>query len=167
MTKEQFISRLKIKLAGLPEKDISERLAFYAEMIDDRIESGLSEEDAIAEVGSADAVASEIINEIARAVTLDKKNENEKLSPLKITLIILGAPLWFPLLLTGLAVMISVYAVIWSLVATVFAIELPFYIFSFISKYLALACKYTLRSATYLTKEGVSFAMKIFKGDAI
>ena len=45
MTKNEFISRLRARLSGLPKDEIRERLAFYGEMIDDRIEEGLSEEE--------------------------------------------------------------------------------------------------------------------------
>ena len=60
MTKQEFLSRLREGLSGLPEDDIAERLTFYGEMIDDRIEDGLSEEEAVAEVGSVDDIAAQI-----------------------------------------------------------------------------------------------------------
>ena len=47
MNKQEFLSQLRKGLAGLPQNDIEERLAFYGEMIDDRIEEGLSEEEAV------------------------------------------------------------------------------------------------------------------------
>ena len=47
MTKIQFIMDLYEKLSGLPQDDVDERLNFYSEMIDDRIEDGKTEEEAI------------------------------------------------------------------------------------------------------------------------
>ena len=61
MTKQEFIGELRAQLAPLPPKDIEERLVFYSEMIDDRIEDGLSEEDAVSQIGSVDGIASQIL----------------------------------------------------------------------------------------------------------
>ena len=52
MTKIEFILSLSRALQGLPQSDVTERLEFYNEMIDDRIEDGLSEEEAVAAIGS-------------------------------------------------------------------------------------------------------------------
>ena len=46
MNKKEFLSELQSKLCGLPQKDVDEHLSFYSEAIDDRIEDGLSEEEA-------------------------------------------------------------------------------------------------------------------------
>ena len=52
MNKQEFLSRLRKQLKGLEDKE--ERITFYSEMIDDRMEEGLSEEEAVAAVGSLD-----------------------------------------------------------------------------------------------------------------
>ena len=44
MDKQAFLNRLREGLNGLPQDDIAERLNFYSEMIDDRVENGMSEE---------------------------------------------------------------------------------------------------------------------------
>ena len=44
MRKQEFIAVLRKKLSALPRRDAEERIAFYSEMIDDRIEEGLLEE---------------------------------------------------------------------------------------------------------------------------
>ena len=64
MNKQEFLTRLRKGLSGLPQEDIEERLTFYSEMIDDRIEEGLSEEEAVAAIGSPDEIAEQIIGEI-------------------------------------------------------------------------------------------------------
>ena len=46
MNKREFLASLRNGLYGLPQDDIEERLGFYAEMIDDRMEEGLTEEQA-------------------------------------------------------------------------------------------------------------------------
>ena len=47
MGKQEFLAQLRKGLQGLPQEDIEERLTFYSEMIDDRMEEGLSEEEAV------------------------------------------------------------------------------------------------------------------------
>ena len=63
MNKLEFLLELSRALEGLPKEEIDEKLGFYNEIIDDKIEDGMSEEDAIAEIGSPEAIAMEIIAE--------------------------------------------------------------------------------------------------------
>ena len=49
MTKKEFLSSLRSKLQGLPPSDIDERISFYSEMIDDRMDEGKSEEEAVSD----------------------------------------------------------------------------------------------------------------------
>ena len=41
MNRRDFLSGIEKGLAGLPREDVESRLAFYSEMIDDRVEDGL------------------------------------------------------------------------------------------------------------------------------
>jgi uncharacterized membrane protein len=41
MTKLQFLMALHEKMSGLPREEVEERLEFYSEMIEDRMEEGL------------------------------------------------------------------------------------------------------------------------------
>ena len=73
MTKLEFIEALNKNLCGLPEKEVDDRLNFYIEMIDDIIEEGLSEEEAIAKIGSVDEIADQIIADIPFTKIAKKK----------------------------------------------------------------------------------------------
>lgn len=42
MNKNEFLSALKARLSALPPNELEERLEFYSEMLEDRIEEGLS-----------------------------------------------------------------------------------------------------------------------------
>ena len=122
--KEKFLEDLLFELCALPldEAETEERLAFYREMIEDRIESGLSEEEAIAEIGSIDEIISSILKEIPLAKLVKKKiKPKRRISWWEITLMALGSPIWIAILASLFAVVISAYAVIWSLVAVVWA----------------------------------------------
>ena len=123
MTKQEFISELESKLAGLPYKEASERIGFYSEMIDDRIEEGLSEEEAVADIGTADEIASQIVSEIplTKLVT-NKVKPKRRLKTWEIVLIAAGSPIWIALLAAAFAVIISLYAALWSLVVCAWAV---------------------------------------------
>ena len=61
MSKKVFLVKLIIKLSNLPKDDLEERINFYSEMIDDRIEDGFSEEDAINDIGTLDEASGKCI----------------------------------------------------------------------------------------------------------
>ena len=101
MKKKEFLKELENNLKGLPQRDIDERVEFYSEMIDDRIEDGKTEEQAVAEIGSID----EVVDQIAKDTSLVRLVKN-KIKPkrsiggLGILFLVLGFPIWFPLLIT-------------------------------------------------------------------
>lgn len=122
MTKKEFISALRARLCGLPTEEIEERLAFYGEMIDDRCEDGLSEEDAVAAIGSLDEVVFEIIEEVPLGKIIKEKiKPKRKARAWKIVLFWVGSPIWISLLAAAFAVVLSLYASLWSVVASVWA----------------------------------------------
>ena len=67
MNKQKFLAELKKSLSALGRNDIEDRLAFYGEMIDDRIEEGFSESEAVLAVGSADEIAAQILESEAHS----------------------------------------------------------------------------------------------------
>ncbi len=121
MRKEEFLKRLKNKLWKLSKAEREERLSFYSEMIDDQIEEGLSEKDAVRSVGSANAIAQEILEE-AKEKKAEARAEKKPLSGTTVLLIILGFPLWFPLLAAAFAVAISLYAVLFSVAVSLWGV---------------------------------------------
>lgn len=123
MTKQEFLAGLRGKLSGLPRKDIEERLNFYSEIIDDRVEEGLSEEDAVRAVGSSDEIAAQILSEFDTPKSESKEEKPKKDRSLAgIVLIALGFPLWFPLLMAAFSIVIAVYAVILCAVLSFWAV---------------------------------------------
>ncbi len=133
MTKQEFLAQLQAGLSGLTESDAQERLNFYSEMIDDRIEEGLSEEQAVAQIGDVQGIIASILSEIPQRApekvitnaenpthkTEAPKKENKKrMETWQILLLILGFPLWLPLLIAAFAVVISLLASLWSVVGT-------------------------------------------------
>lgn len=126
MTKTEFLCELKKGLLGLPEEDITRSIEFYGEMIDDRIEDGKTEEEAIADIGSVKDVVSQILAEIPISKLIKEKVKRRRLGALEIVLLALGSPVWLSLLITAFAVIISAYAVIWSVVVSLWAVFAAF-----------------------------------------
>lgn len=115
MLKHEFLAQLRKGLFCLPKQDLEERLTFYSEMIDDRMEEGLSEEDAVMAVGS--------VAEIISQVTADypKKTKQRRLNPGEITLLALGSPVWVSLLIAIFAVIFSLYISLWAILISLWA----------------------------------------------
>ena len=74
MNRSEFLAELKKGLSSLPEKEAAERISFYSEMIDDRIEEGLTEEEAVSEVGSVYEIIGQAVTEAPEGKT-DKKRK--------------------------------------------------------------------------------------------
>ena len=99
MDKYDFLLALEDRLAGLPEADRQASLDFYAEMLDDLTEGGMTERDAVASLGSPDAIAEEILLEMPLPKLVKAKMKKRRLSGLEITLLAVGFPIWLPILI--------------------------------------------------------------------
>lgn len=128
MLKQEFLNALKEGLKGLPEKDIEERLTFYGEMIDDRIEEGRTEEAAVAEIGTVEEVVQQIVAETPLTrIVKEKIKPKRRMRAWEIVLLILGFPLWFPLSVAAFVLILVFYIVLWVLVICLWAIEIAFW----------------------------------------
>lgn len=117
MNKQEFLKNLRSSLSNLPQEEIEERIIFYCEMIDDRIEEGLSEEEAVAAVSTADETLTQSTNEQPTPTPKTKR----KFKSWEIILLILGSPIWFSLLIAAFAVAIAVYASLWAVLVSLWA----------------------------------------------
>ena len=129
MNKLDFLLKLDEKLSGLPEEDIEKSLQYYSEMISDRMEDGLSEEEAVAAVGEPAEIAAQIEAQLLTEMPLGqlvktKLKPQRSLRVWEIVLLVLGAPVWVPLLVAVLIIVFSVYVSIWSVVVSLYAADL-------------------------------------------
>ena len=125
MTKSEFLKELESKLSGLPQDDIDNRLEFYSEMIDDRVEEGKTEEQAIEEIGSVDEVVEGIAKETPMLkLVKERVKPKRSIKGWEIALIILGFPLWLPLVITFFVLVLVFYLLLWVLVIVTYAIEI-------------------------------------------
>ena len=124
MNKYDFLLALEDRLAGLAESDRQASLDFYAEMLDDLTEGGMNEAEAVASLGSVDAIAEEILLEMPLPKLVKAKMKKRRLSGLEITLLAVGFPIWFPILIALLAVMFAIYISLWAVVLSLYAADL-------------------------------------------
>ncbi len=125
MKKEEFLNELEKKLQGLPKKDIEERLEFYSEMIDDRIEEGKTEEEAIKDIGGTDEAVKQIVDDTPiTSLVKEKFKPKKSLSGFTILFLILGFPLWLPLFLTLCVLALVFFLLLWVLVIVSYSVEL-------------------------------------------
>jgi uncharacterized membrane protein len=125
VTKQEFTTELRKRLSGIPQKEMDERIGFYSEMIDDRMEEGVSEEDAVSVLGSVDTVATQIIADIPLAkIAGERIKPKRRLTAWEVVLLALSSPIWLSLGISAFAVMLSVYAVLWSVVISLWSVFL-------------------------------------------
>lgn len=125
MNKQEFLAELRKELHGLPQNDIEERLTFYNEIIDDRMEEGLTEDAAVSEIGTVNEVVSQIVTETPLSkIVKEKVRPKRTLRVWEIILLALGSPIWLSLLIAALAVIFAVYVTAWSVIVALWASEL-------------------------------------------
>ena len=122
MNKATFLRQLRVKLYGIPSEEIKEQISFYSEIIDDKIEEGISEEDAVKELGDINKLAEQISGERTERT----KKEKSPHSAGSIILICLGAPIWIALAAAALSVVISLIASLWAVIISLYAADLAF-----------------------------------------
>ncbi|MBQ2766593.1 MAG: DUF1700 domain-containing protein [Clostridia bacterium] len=122
MTRLEFLLSLHEKLSGFPQDEVEERMAFYSEMIDDRMEEGIREEDAVREIGTVDEISAQIIADIPLTKLVKEKIKSKKrLRAWELALLVLGSPVWLSLLIAAFAVIVSLYAALWSVIISLWA----------------------------------------------
>jgi uncharacterized membrane protein len=121
MDKTAFLVRLRVALDRLPAYEIESLLTFYAEMIDDRVEDGMTAAQAIESLGAVAQIAEQLIAQtpvVPKAIARVKT----KSRALNIVLLIIGAPLWIPLAITFAAVAFTIWLVIWVLLVSLWVV---------------------------------------------
>ncbi|MGN0593139.1 MAG: DUF1700 domain-containing protein [Ruminococcus sp.] len=127
MNKQQFLASLREQLTGLPQEDIEQSLDYYREMIEDQIEDGLSEEAAVEALGSVCEIASQILMDTSLPKLVKAKvKPDSHLKVWEIILLVLGAPIWLPLLLTVVVIIMTCYIVLWSVILVLYSVDISF-----------------------------------------
>ncbi len=125
MNKSEFLAALREKLNGVPEEDINKSLDFYGEMIDDRVEDGMSEEEAVEALGSMEEIINQILSEVSLPkLVKEKVKPKQALKVWEVVLLVLGAPIWVPIVLSLCSVVLSAYLAVWMMIISLYVLDL-------------------------------------------
>lgn len=123
MSKQEFLARLRKGLSVLPREDIEQRLIFYSEMIEDRMEEGLSEEETVFAAGNVDEIIAQVVAETSFGKPASKTVEpKRRLGAGTIVLLAIGSPLWLSLAVAAAAVVLSLYISLWAVTISLWSV---------------------------------------------
>lgn len=127
MNRAEFDRALRKGIRALPAQDVRRFSEYYAEMLDDRIESGMTEEAAVAALGDPAELAAQILSDESLPEVRRLRNRSgRRLNPWEIVLIVLGSPIWLSIALALFSAALAVAVVLWSLIVVVWAMEIAF-----------------------------------------
>ncbi len=133
MSKEEFIKELKDRLTENNIPGADQMIEFYEEAIADRIEDGMSEEEAVAAMEDADSIVKAAkLDKPITSLMADRVKErhedakNNGHGAAFVVLTILGFPVWFPLLVAFLSIIFALYISMWAVVVSIYAVEISF-----------------------------------------
>ena len=125
MRKQEFIEALEDRLSGLPQAELDKHLDDYSRIIIEQVSEGVSETDAVAELGSVETCARQILSEVPLWKILKERIVNmRRPQTWQIVLLAVSAVIWLPLLLVSLAVVLCIYAVAWIAILVAWALQL-------------------------------------------
>lgn len=131
MKKQEFLNELTGRLTELPPQEREKSLSYFSEMIDDRMEEGMKEEEAVGSLESLDEIVAKILAEAAQPALREYQEEKEEktdggarraMPAWAIVLIVLGSPVWLALLLAVFSVVLAVLACVFSIIVSFFAV---------------------------------------------
>ena len=137
MSREEYLSELREKLSQNNIQGVDAMTEFYDEAISDRIEDGMSEEDAVASMEDTDSIVkSALLDKPITTLMADRVKERHKEASesghgtLFVVLTVVCFPIWFPILIAFFAIIFSLYVALWAVVVSIYAVELSFAICS-------------------------------------
>ena len=137
MNKIEFLAAVSAELDGLSPADVREQIGFLSEMIEDRMEEGVTEAEAVAAIGTPEEVAARILADAPFATLTDLPTPPKKRSVLRTVLLAATSPVWASLLFAAVITLFS-------LIVTLGAVGAVGVVFWFMAKYLYV---YSLRGA--------------------
>ena len=122
MNRNEFMTELATLLGGLPQDDVKRWLEYYKEMLDDRVEDGMSEQEAVADLGDLAEIVKDVLGQTSITKLIKNRvKPSRKLRVWEIILICLGSPIWLSVAISLVAVFLSVYISLWSVLIGCYA----------------------------------------------
>ena len=134
MTKSEFLKSLCTSLHGLSDEDIKKSVDYYEEMIDDRMEDGKSEEEAVEGLGTIDEIKNNILEDIPiTKIVKEKIKPKRTLKGWEIILLIIGSPVWIPVTAAMIIVALVLYLCFWIVILWLYACDFAVFFSGFAS----------------------------------
>lgn len=128
MTKLEFVNELGDRLSSLSPDEVKPILDYYLESIADRMDDGMTEEEAIASLGDPGELAQKHLSEMVPPKApepetktlvipekhLESKPQKRRLPLWAVILLIIGFPVWGGIGIGILGAVFGVYVAIWS-----------------------------------------------------
>ena len=129
MNKTEFTEQLRAALKGLSEEDLKKSVDYYEEMIDDRMEDGIPEEESVNGLGSIDEIKDKILKEIPITnIVKEKIKPKRSLAGWEIALLVIGSPVWVPIVLSLIITGLSIYMTFWIIILSLYVTDLSLFI---------------------------------------
>lgn len=126
MNKEIFLKKLNEAMSNFPSEEIRKAQMYYDEAISDRIEEGLTEQEAVANMGDIDAIVTELkINlPISKLIETSVKTSHQQSTNkgLWLFLIIISFPIWAPILVGFGSTAVTLYITVLALILSMFLV---------------------------------------------
>jgi len=129
MSREEYLSTLREELGKQNVSNIDNMVEYYDEMLCDRMEDGMTEEEAVNSMESiADIVSAAILDRPVPVLVKEKvqksheKAKNNGNGWLWIVLAVIGFPVWLPLMITAVVLILTFFIVFWVLVLSLFIV---------------------------------------------
>ena len=125
MSRDAFIGELRHRMAGLPQQTVERTVEYYSELIADSVEDGMSEEEAVARLESLEEIVANVVKDTPLSQIVQTRVQEKKakgVSGWVIALLILGAPVWLPLLIAALVVLFALFIALWAVVIALWAV---------------------------------------------
>ncbi|HIY92892.1 DUF1700 domain-containing protein [Companilactobacillus sp. HBUAS56275] len=105
MNKEEFLVELKIQLKKYGITNSDQYISYYSEFLEDLIEDGYSEKEAIKKIGEPNKIILSILSDEDVQIPRAK-------SKIKSALLLMGIPIWGPIIAAGYIILLAlVFAV--------------------------------------------------------
>ena len=121
MNRKKFLRRIKWKLRGLPQSEMTAMLDYFDEAISERMERGMSEEEAVAALGNPEEAAGNVLAEMPDDMRRNVKKQSGSGRVWKMIVLICASPILLSLIAAAFAAAISLVAAYLSVVISIFA----------------------------------------------
>lgn len=121
MNKKVFLEELRNWMEEFSMEQIERTLSYYEEIISDKMEEGMTEEEVVRSLGSPEEIVKEMLLELPIPTLLEERLKPKKgLAFWQMGLMAVGGVIVFPILFSLLMAAFSVYFAIWMVVAALY-----------------------------------------------